>query len=190
MNIMQYRIPDGHLLHIDDHLDFLSIFTLLTNTEDPAVRSLAMMGLRHHWCDERIEHNALFNVIYGALTGDDCDMDVVANELVDFPLDLRSWEVYNSHRTDLVWNYSPEELGMPPQLVEPLEPHERRICGSDGNRFICDCGCEELFGQMEGERNARLIMYPGVSCWKGMTLEVGNNFLLPYWMGRYFGMID
>ncbi len=190
MNIMQYRIPDGHLLHIDDHLDFISIITLLTNTDDPAVRSLAMMGLRHHWDDERIEHNAQFNVTYGALTGDRCDVDEIANELVDMPLDLISWEVYNSHRADLVWDHRPEALGMGPQLYEPLEPHERRYCKSDGNRFVCDCGCEELFKQENGERNANMIMYPSVSCCKGWTLDIGHHFLLPYWMGRYYGIIE
>ena len=189
MNIMQYRIPDGHLLHIDDHLDFISIITLLTNTDDPAVRSLAMMGLRHHWNDERIEHNAQFNVTYGALTGDNCDVDVIANELIDMPLDLISWEVYNSHRTDLSWDHRPEEHGMAPQLYEPLEPHERRYCNSDGNRFVCDCGCEELFDQQEGERAANMLMYPSVSCDRGHRLDIGHHFLLPYWMGRYYGII-
>ncbi|MBQ5973351.1 MAG: hypothetical protein IJL69_04055 [Oscillospiraceae bacterium] len=190
MNLMQYRIPDGHLLHIDDHLDFLSILTLLTNCDDAAVRSLAMMGLTHHWNDERVERNAMFNVIYGAMTGAPCDVDVIADELVDHPMDLFSWEVYNSHRTDLVWDRRPEELGMPPQLVSPLAPHERRICNEDGNRFICDCGCEELLRQQRGERPAAMLMFPGLGCSRGFTREVGNTFLLPYWMGRYYGILE
>ena len=190
MNIMQYRIPDGHLLHIDDQLCFLSAMMLLNNTDDSAIRSLAMMGLTHHFDDERIEHNAMFDVIYGALTGERCDVDEIANELVDLPLDMVSWEVYNSHRKDLEWDHRPEELGMVPQLFVPLEPHERRICNSDGNRFVCDCGCEELFDQEEGDRPATMIMYPGVSCSKGMDLDVGLNFLIPYWMGRYYGIIE
>ena len=119
MNAMQYRIPDGHLLHIDDQLCFLTVFPLLKYCDDPSVRSLITMGLTHHWREERIEHNAIFNVIYGSLTGENCDLDVVVNELVDFPLDLISWEVYNSHRTDLKWDYAPEALGMAPQLFEP-----------------------------------------------------------------------
>ena len=44
--------------------------------------------------------------------------------------------------------------------------------------------------QANGDDSARMIMYPSVSCSKGMTLEVGNNFLLPYWMGRYYGIIE
>lgn len=189
MNVMQYRIPDGHLLHIDDQLCFLTVGPLLKYVDDPSVRSLITMGLTHHWNDERVERNALFNVVYGSLTGEKCDMDVVVDELVDFPLDLISWEVYNSHRTDLKWDHSPEALGMAPQLFEPLDPHERRICNSDGNRFVCDCGCEDLLNIMKDQNPNSRPMFPGVSCSKGMELYVGNNFLLPYWMARYYNMI-
>ncbi len=189
MNIMQYKIPDGHLLHIDDQLDFINILTFMRNTDDPSIRSLAAMGLTHHWNDERVERNAWFNVIYGAITNENCDIDVIADELVDFPLDMLSWEVYNSHRTDLRWNHAPEELGMCPQLFSPLEAHERRICNSDCNRFVCDCGCEELLNAHEDDKPSARPMFPGVSCSKGFTLEVANNFFLPYWMARYYGMI-
>ncbi len=189
MNIMQYKIPDGHLLHIDDQLDFINIMTFMANTDDPAIRSLAAMGLAHHWNDERVEKNAWFNVIYGAVTNENCDLDVIVDELVDFPLDTVSWEVYNSHRTDLEWDHSPEALGMCPQLFSPLEAHERRICNSDCNRFVCDCGCEDLLDAHEDDAPSARPMFPGVSCSKGMDLEVANNFFLPYWMGRYYGMI-
>lgn len=189
MNVMQYRIPDGHLLHIDDHLCFLNVGPLLRYVEDPSIRTLITMGLTHHWLDERIEHNALFNVIYGSITGENCDMDVVVNELVDFPLDLLSWELYNSHRSDLVWDHAPEALGMNPQLFEPLEPHERRICNSDGNRFVADCGCEDILNITKEQNPNSRPMFPGVGSSKGKHLEVGNNFMLPYWMARYYGML-
>lgn len=189
MNIMQYRIPDGHLLHIDDQLDFINIMTFMRNVDDSSIRALAKMGLTHHWNDERVERNAWFNVIYGAITNDYCDLDVIVDELVDFPLELLSWEVYNSHRTDLEWDHSPEELGMCPQLFSPLAPHERRFCNSDGNRFVCDCGCEELLNAHEDDKPSARPMYPGVGCTRGKTLEVANNFFLPYWMARYYGMI-
>lgn len=189
MNVMQYRIPDNHLLHIDDQLCFTTVVPLLRYVEDPSVRALITMGLTHHWKDERVEKNALFNIVYGVLTGESCDLEVIVDELVEHPLDLISWEVYNSHRADLNWDLSPQELGMPPQLFEPLEPHERRICNNDGNRFVCDCGCEDILNIIKNEDRSRCIMYPGVGCSKGFTLSVGINFMHPYWMARYYGMI-
>ncbi|MBQ8228716.1 MAG: hypothetical protein IJZ88_06865 [Clostridia bacterium] len=189
MNVMQYRIPDNHVLHIDDQLCFTTVVPLLRYVEDPSVRSLITMGLTHHWKDERVEKNALFNVVYGSLTGESCDLEVIIDELVDFPLDTISWEVYNSHRDDLNWDLRPAELGMVPQLYEPLEPHERRLCYNDGNRFVCDCGCEDLLNIVEDMNPNSRPMYPGVGCSKGMDLYVPINYLHPYWMARYHGMI-
>ncbi len=189
MNVMQYRIPDGHVLHIDDNLCFTTVLPLLKYVEDPSVRSLITMGLTHHWQDERVEHNALFNIVYGACTGESCDLEVIIDELVDYPLDLISWETYNSHRADLNWNLEPVEMGLVPQLYEPLQPHERRICHNDGNRFVADCGCEELLNNYNKNDNSRALMYPGVGCSKGMELHEATDYLHPYWMARYFGMI-
>ncbi len=189
MNVMQYRIPDGHVLHIDDQLCFTTIVPLLRYVKDPSVRSLITMGLTHHWKDERVEKNALFNIVYGTLTGESCDLDVVIDELIDYPLDLISWEVYNSHRDDLNWNHEPEALGLVPQLYEPLEPHERRICNNDGNRFVCDCGCEDILNIIKEDNPNSRPMFPGVGSTKGMDLEVGINYMHPYWMARYHGMI-
>ena len=70
MNLMQYKIPDGHLLHIDDSHDFLMISLLMKYTEDPNLRSIFAMGLTHHWEDEKVERNAFFNFVYGASTGE------------------------------------------------------------------------------------------------------------------------
>ena len=63
MNLMQYKIPDGHLLHIDDNHDFLMISLLMKYTDDPNLRSIFAMGLTHHWEDEKVERNAFFNFV-------------------------------------------------------------------------------------------------------------------------------
>lgn len=189
MNVMQYRIPDNHVLHIDDQLGFSTIVPLLRYVEDPQVRALITMGLTHHWKDERIEKNALFNVVYGSLTGESCDLDVAIDEFIDYPLDTITWEVYNSHRDDLNWDMRPVEQGLVPQLYEPLEPHERRLCHNDGNRFVCDCGCEDILNISEEINPHGRPMFPGVGCSKGMELDDPVNYMQPYWMARYHGMI-
>lgn len=69
MNLMQYKIPDGHLLHIDDSHDFLMISLLMKYTEDPNLRSIFAMGLTHHWEDEKVERtlsSTLFTVLQRA----------------------------------------------------------------------------------------------------------------------------
>ena len=98
MNLMQYKILDGHLLHIDDNHDFLMISLLMRYVDDPKLRSVFAMGLTHHWDDEKAEHNAFFNFVYGACTGEQCDIETSVDELADYPMDQILWTLYNSWR--------------------------------------------------------------------------------------------
>jgi hypothetical protein len=191
MNAMQYKIPDGHMLHIDDNLCFTVIYPLMKYTEDPILRSIFAMGLTHHWKDERVERNAMFNFTYGALTGERFDVENAVDELVDCPLDTIMWSLYNSYRTDLEWDMHPQELGMIPQLCEPLSAHERRIVNNDCNRFVADSGAEDVainaFKKKDGPSSTP--MFPGTGNDKGMCAMSGTNFLHPYWFARYCGLI-
>ena len=154
MNLMQYKILDGHLLHIDDNHDFLMISLLMRYVDDPKLRSVFAMGLTHHWDDEKAEHNAFFNFVYGACTGEQCDIETSIDELADYPMDQILWTLYNSWR-DLDWDMRPTEVGMIPQLYHPLPAHERRINSCDSNRFIADSG---IAG--EAERRAQTTPTP------------------------------
>lgn len=192
MNLMQYKIPDGHLLHIDDQLCFLSIYPLMKYTENPVLRSVFAMGLTHHWNEERVERNAMYNFIYGAITGEHFDVENAVDELVGFPMDLVAWSLYNSYQPQLNWDMSPAEMGMVPQLFEPLEAHERRIVYGDSNRFVVDSGAEDVaanaFKKSDGP-NAR-PMFPGTGNDKGLSFSTGTTFTLPYWFARYHGLIE
>ncbi len=192
MNLMQYRIPDGHLLHIDDNLCFLIVYPLMKYTTDPVLRSVFAMGLTHHWNEERVERNALFNFTYGAITGERFDVDNAVDELVDYPMDTISWSLFNSYRKDLKWDMSPIEQGMIPQLYEPLEAHNRRIVYSDGNRFVADSGVEELAEAIfnKGDGPDSHPMFPGTGDDKGLNMQPGTTFLQPYWLARYHGLIE
>ena len=192
MNLMQYKIPDGNLLHIDDNLCFTIIYPLMKYTEDPVLRSIFAMGLTHHWKDERAERTPIFNFVYGALTGERCDLENAVEELEEFPMDLVMWSLFNSYRSDLKWDMRPTELGMIPQLFDPLPGHERRITNNDSNRFTVDSGADELSSallQHDDSLNCR-PMFPGTGNDKGMDYEPGTNFLHPYWFGRYHGLIE
>ena len=158
MNLMQYKILDGHLLHIDDNHDFLMISLLMRYVDDPKLRSVFAMGLTHHWDDEKAEHNAFFNFVYGACTGEQCDIETSVDELADYPMDQILWTLYNSWR-DLDWDMRPTEVGMIPQLYHPLPAHERRINSCDSNRFIADSGiageAERLFTKSDDPTASR-----------------------------------
>ena len=191
MNLMQYKILDGHLLHIDDNHDFLMISLLMRYVDDPKLRSVFAMGLTHHWDDEKAEHNAFFNFVYGACTGEQCDIETSIDELADYPMDQILWTLYNSWR-DLDWDMRPTEVGMIPQLYHPLPAHERRINSCDSNRFSADSAvageAERLFTKSDDP--TAFTMFPGTGDDHGMYLMACTNYTHPYWFARYYGLIE
>jgi len=80
-----------------------------------------------------------------------------------FPLDMVDWTVRNSHRQDLT---KLEKNFRRQQTRELLPPDERRMTRWNGQPFILDGGSG---GQIEFG---------------------GDEFLLPYWMGRYLKIIE
>lgn len=188
MNCMQYKVEDAHLAHIDDQLDFTNIYPLIVYTEDNAHKEIFKMGLTHHFDYERVERSPMFNVIYGALTENYCDIENAARSLSEMNLDLIRWPVYNSHRKDIVWDYEPEEMGCPPQLKYPVEYDMRVLVHYDGNQFVCDSGAEE-FIEINSKTVNRTSTLPGTSGANGMRAQQPYIYLLPYWMARYYNLI-
>ena len=188
MNCMQYKVEDNHLAHIDDQLDFVNIYPLITYAEDNGHKEIFKMGLTHHFDYERVERSPFFNIVYGALTENYCDIENAAKSLSEMNLDLIRWPVYNSHRKDIVWDYSPEEMGCPPQLKYPVEYSARVLVHYDGNQFVCDSGAEE-FVDINSKIVNRTSTLPGTNA-SGMRAQMPYIYLLPYWMGRYHGIIE
>ena len=187
MNCMQYKVEDAHLAHIDDQLDFTNIYPLIVYTDDCAHKEIFKMGLTHHFDYERVERSPMFNIIYGALTDNCCDIENAAKSLAEMNLDLIRWPVYNSHRKDIVWDYEPEEMGCPPQLKYPVEYSARVLVHYDGNQFVCDSGAEE-FIEINSKTVNRTATLPGTDA-NGMRAQMPYIYLLPYWMGRYYNLL-
>lgn len=188
MNCMQYKVEDCHIAHIDDQLDFTNIYNLITYTENEAQREVFKMGLTHHFDYEKIERAPFFNIVYGSLTSNPCDIENAAKSLSEINLDLVVWPTYNSYRKDIEIDYSPEELGCAPQLKYPVEYSSRLIVNYDGNQFVCDSGVEE-FVNIDKKSANRAAALPGTSGANGMRTVMPYIYLLPYWMGRYHGLL-
>lgn len=188
MNCMQYKCEDGHVAHIDDQLDFTNIYPLLVYTEDEAQKEIFKMGLTHHFDYEKVERSPWFNITYGALTNNNCDIENAAKSLAEINLNLIRFPIYNSHRKDIVWDTEQEAMGIPAQLKYPLEYSARVPVHYDGNQFICDSGCEE-FVEVNSKVVNRTATLPGAHGANGMTASMPYIYLLPYWMGRYYGLL-
>ena len=188
MNCIQYKCEDGHIAHIDDQLDFVNIYPLLVYTDNEAHKAIYKMGLTHHWAYERVERSPFFNIVYGALTNNYCDIEEAAKSLSEMNLDFVRWPVYNSYRKDIVWDTEQEASGVPAQLKYPVEYWSRLLVNYDGNQFICDSGAEE-FVSINTKRTNKTSTLPGFAGANAMRCSMPYVFLLPYWMGRYYGLL-
>ena len=188
MNCMQYKCEDAHVAHIDDQLDFTNIYPLLVYSDNEAHKEIFKMGLTHHWEYERVERSPWFNITYGALTNNNCDIENAAKSLSEMNLDLIRWPVFNSHRKDIIWDTEQEAMGIPAQLKYPVEYSARVLTHYDGNPLICDSGVEE-FVEVNSKDVNRTLILPGTSGANGMRAMMPYIYLLPYWMGRYYGLL-
>lgn len=165
LNAAQHKKDDARITHIDDNLGFLCTATILRLEKDEAIRKYLLMGMKHHWDYERAERSPLFNLIYGAFTDDMCDIDSAIKSLRDMPTDFSGKRILNSKRRNLVYDTEQERWGEAPQLLVPLDYDEKVCYNYDTNPYETDWG-------------------------NGHSTSSPSSYLLPYWLGRYYGLIE
>ena len=144
---------------------FLAYWGLYPYALNDTLKNKYRDAIRDHWNIIRPEKEALWNLCYGALTGaKDFDLGETVWELQKMPLDLNNWPIHNSGRKDIVY-VAENSLERPTKEVLP--PDERPENKHNRNLFKLDDN---------GGGNAEL--------------GGGDVYLLPYWMGRYFGKIS
>jgi hypothetical protein len=150
--------------HSDDEMYFLAYFSLLPHAFTPELKEQYKAAVTDHWEVERPEKNALWNIIYSAGGDKEIDLDESIWFLQNYPMDLRNWATHNSHRKDIT--LLPENF-RGQSTAELLPLGEAPLYRHNGNIFTLDS---------EGKGDA--------------LISAGDVWLLPYWMGRYFGLIS
>lgn len=148
--------------HSDDEMYFLTIPAFVNYSLTPEQRKKHFDSARSHWEVERSEKNPLWNFMYALTGGKDYDLEDSVWWLQEFPLDLISWSIDNSHRKDL----------------EKLEPNFR---GQTYKEVLPPDEVPVLFhnGAYRNNRDG-----------KGMRETAPHVWLLPYWAGRYVKAIS
>ncbi len=148
--------------HSDDLLSFITYYVLYRFAFCEALRLQYAATIREHWEMEKVERNPLWNFIYSSTGARDYDLDGALWTLRKFPLDSISWDVHNGHRRDI----TPQPKSFRGyELKELLSPSERPMTRWNAHPFILNGG--------DG----------------GRTELAGDEYLLPYWMGRYLKII-
>jgi streptogramin lyase len=149
--------------HIDDELLALAYPCLLLHEDDPKLLRLYRESLDYWYVAVEDDQSPFFNFIYGACVDKTHQMKISVDYLRDASLDLVRWTVDNSKREDLRIVRTPELEML--QTNRLLPPDERGVIRWDENPF-------------------RAVQGDG-----GRTESDGVWWLLPYWMGRYYGYI-
>lgn len=150
--------------HSDDEMYFLGYWGLYRYALNDTLKRHYRKAILDHWQAERPEKEGLWNMVT-ALTGTPTfDLKEAIWYLQEHPLDLISWEISNSERQDI------EKLPInfrTQTLKEVLPPDERPIQRHNANMFNLD--------RKKGNGNEEH--------------SAGDIWLLPYWLGRYLGVI-
>ena len=166
-NIVKQKLNQPHIInHSDDELAFLAYYPLLLYETNSFVLKYYHESITRSWKIDRPEKNPLWNYIYGAVMpeGIEFDPEVSVEALRQIPMDLIYWTTRNSHRADVERDPSSgrfDEI----QGTSVLPFDERCLMKWNRNPYELDC-----LGGGGGE-------------------EAATFWLLPYWMGRYYGFI-
>lgn len=145
----------------DEELAMLSFYPFFRYARDDAM----LRGLDQWWANCRRENNPLWTLIYRAgKPGATVDLEGAVKTLERIPMDLISWRVLNSDRRDVVMEKELDRANER-QARTWLPPDERPVMKWNGNPFVVDGG------------NG------------GFSEDDGAFFLLPYWMGRFMGVV-
>lgn len=147
--------------HSDDEMSFITYYTLYHTAFNDDLKQKYAWVAQDHWELEIPERDALWNMLTFSTSGD-IDLESTLWDLREFNIDLDRYNTKNSHRKDL--ERLPENFRN--QTTEKLLYHgEREMHRHNTNPFQLDAG---------GSQRSRLA---------------GDEYLLPYWMARYFKVI-
>ncbi|RTE52480.1 hypothetical protein EHW67_15520 [Arenibacter aquaticus] len=152
--------------HSDDEMYFVGYWGLYKYAFNDTLKTKFKEAIIDHWEIERPEKEGAWNIMT-ALTGtQEFDLEEAAWYLREHPMDMVSWNIMNSHRKDITFiepNFREQTIS------EVLPPDERPVQRHNANMFRLD-----RVSSKDGSEE----------------YSAGDIWLLPYWMGRYLGVIS
>ncbi|MCX5759678.1 MAG: hypothetical protein NTU83_14480, partial [Candidatus Hydrogenedentes bacterium] len=155
--------PDS-VNHSDDQLAFVAWYPILQIEKDPRVRNALRMGVHRHILAVQPEQPSFYTFVYATVDPQGADIEGAIENLRQIPTDRRHWDMMNSHRADVAFSPLANRFGHH-VLTRALPADEREFDKWNADPYVPD--------------------YPGNGCYE----DDGAAYLLPYWMGRFHGLI-
>jgi hypothetical protein len=150
--------------HSDDEMYYCGYWGLYRYAFNDTLKAKYKEAIIDHFEYERLEKEGLWNIMTALVDADDIDLEEAVWYLQEYPLDLVNWTIKNSHRKDI--ELIPENF-RGQTIKEILPASELRVSRHNANRFDLDAG-----GAGASEESP------------------GDIWILPYWIGRYLGVIS
>jgi hypothetical protein len=149
----------------DEQLAMLSFAPLFMFEREPTRLEDYRRALAQWWQNMQREDNPLWIYLHAlAHPGRPAALDRAAHTLVRMPLDLVTWTMPVGRRLDVAPAPERDRFGRA-QATRLLAPDERAVHKWNANPFVVEGGRE------------------------GRGEEDGAAYLLPYWLGRYYGFV-
>lgn len=154
-----------HLNHDSEEMSFLAMATLMRYETEPCLMAMWREGLEYLWEVQRPEKDPEFNMIYAWLSRNETnDLENSIATLQQMHMNGIKWTVNNSHRADYTLNPKLDRFD-----------HEQSM---------------EVFSYKQKvfprwSENPYRLDYQN----SGTSEEMLQTWLLPYWLGRYLGLI-
>jgi hypothetical protein len=158
------KMLSGGWNHSDDEMYYVGYWGLYRYALNDTLKANYRQAIIDHWEAERREKEGLWNIMTAIADTKNIDIKEAVWNLQEYPLDLIEWSVNSSHRKDIELikpNYREQTT------KDVLPPDELRIARHNSNRF-------DLDGNSGGLAES----------------SAGDIWLLPYWIGRYLGVIS
>lgn len=151
--------------HSDDEMYYVGYWGLYNHAFDDSLKSMYKEAIIDHWQYERPEKEGLWNIMTAMTGTPEFDLEEAIWYLKEHPMDLIDWAIANSHRKDIEFM---ESNFRRQTIKEVLPPDERPVQRHNGNMFNLDRSHSNGLSEH----------------------SAGDIWLLPYWMGRYLGVIS
>jgi hypothetical protein len=162
--LVQKWVAPDEINHSDDQLSAVTFYPFLQMEKDPVVRDVLHRALRKHARIDLPERNSLLALVYATIAPEDADVEGALQTLREMPLDRRNWRHENLHRDDVVLQ---REKNVGGQILtrDVLPADERHFERWNADPYEANTGGD---GTLEGD---------------------GIQWLLPYWLARYHGIL-
>ncbi|RJO74292.1 MAG: hypothetical protein C4523_01200 [Myxococcales bacterium] len=151
--------------HDSEEMSFLAMTSLIRYETDPCRMAIWQEGLAYLWEVQRPERDPEFNMLYAWMARDEAnDLENSVRTLKEWYLHGVEWGVTNSHRADYTLDPKPDRFGEA-QSLEVFPYDQKQVMRWAENPYRLD---------RDGNGRYEQMLTP---------------WLLPYWMGRYLGLI-